>query len=263
MSWFKKLLAKDPQKAGTQTVELREQTAEFEWFIARAELEQKNNLVHGATHLAELLTYDPARDEWLDLLRQYAEAAGSDPESLFPESEERYYATEALRAWVWHRQGRLDDAIGHLVAVTHAKPDSRYMEAWVLDWLEADGAIDQLDDNLAEQMFAVVLNRFHEAYQTPSRQLRDVRRWVALSQRKQNTGAAGSIGVMSRIGLMRKAGLFDDALKIVRPIVEHRPGLAQRHGPRPGAASETRSRGSFRSVRVGAEARQRRFLRYA
>ena len=56
---------------GPGTIQLREGSASFEWFIARAELEQNRDLHHGASHLAKLLMFDPANQEWLDLLDRY------------------------------------------------------------------------------------------------------------------------------------------------------------------------------------------------
>lgn len=87
MKWFDKLKRKFDE-VDENEIELRQGTAEFEWFIAKAELDQEGNLVHGAAHLANLLSYDPGRADWLELLNGYLEAAAPNPETLIPESDE-------------------------------------------------------------------------------------------------------------------------------------------------------------------------------
>ena len=60
---------------------------------------------------------------------------GPDRVALIPRGDKLYYSTEALRAYIWHKQGRLHDAVVLLVNVVQAKNDSRYLEAWALNWL--------------------------------------------------------------------------------------------------------------------------------
>src|SRR5438876_5309443 len=135
MSWWKKLVKKDRGAGGSheheaeakdehpEAIHLREGTAEFEWFVARGELQMNRDLKHGAVHLANLLIFDPGNPEWVDLLERYLAAGGPDPEALIPKGEEPYVTTEAMRAYIWHRAGRLADAVQLLASVTHAKPD--------------------------------------------------------------------------------------------------------------------------------------------
>jgi hypothetical protein len=96
MSWWQKLTGKARIVFGSpsgkdecdhSTLGLREGTAELELFVARAELESGKDLQHGANHLAKLLSYDPGRVEWLDLLKDYLRRAGPDPEALIPRGE--------------------------------------------------------------------------------------------------------------------------------------------------------------------------------
>ena len=131
------------------SVRLREGTAEFEWFVARGELETTKNLPHGANHLANLLSYDPARKDWIELLERYLAAAQPDPEALIPRGDKLYVSTEAMRAYIWHKQGRLADAVDLLCQVTQANQGMRYLEAWALDWLEPAGAIESLPGDRA------------------------------------------------------------------------------------------------------------------
>lgn len=120
-------------------LELRANSPEFDEFIARSELDKGDNLPHGAEHLANLLIVDPAHPRWRALLDRYVAAAGPGLESLVPQNEQRQAATEALRAWTWHVQGRRDDAVSLLVDVARALQSCDLLHAWALDWLEPPG----------------------------------------------------------------------------------------------------------------------------
>ncbi|HBP19914.1 MAG TPA: hypothetical protein DEA08_19250, partial [Planctomycetes bacterium] len=138
-------------------LELREGSARFHEFIARATLDMPEEdahshehdhdhdhgpgcgdpLAHGFMHVCELLAYDPARPEWLELMERYLAAAGGDLARLLPEDgEDRYFASEAARALLFARAGRLREAVELLAMVQQAKSDAPYLEAWVPDWLE-------------------------------------------------------------------------------------------------------------------------------
>ncbi|MCC2668491.1 MAG: repeat protein [Armatimonadetes bacterium] len=247
MSWWRKLLKKESGSEAAETpaeaaetpagaaetpsdegcdhgaIELRQGSADFEWFIARGELEAGNNLAHGASHLANLLGFDPGNPEWVDLLHRYLAAAGPNPEKLIPRGEEAYYTTEALRAYLWHREGRLADACELLASVARAKPDSRYLEAWALDWLEPAGAVESLPEQTGLFLFSQVLNRFPEARLTSARRLREIRRWSRLCDRFARVYPGDGMTGMLRAGLFRKAGLFEEAEAVVRPALERTP----------------------------------------
>lgn len=206
-------------------ISLRQGSAEFEWFVARGELEVTGNLAHGASHLANLLTFDPGNPDFIELLERYLAAAGPDPETLIPRGEQLYASTEAMRAYIWQRQGRLPEAIRLLVDVVHARPSDRYLEAWGLDWLEAPGAVESLDAALAHLVFASVLGRFPEARKAPVRVLHQAGRWARLADR---CAAAhrdpDPAGLMMRAGLLRKAGRYGDAESVVRSAIARQPG---------------------------------------
>jgi tetratricopeptide (TPR) repeat protein len=225
MSWWQRLTNKARGVFGSaakgggcdhSSINLRQGTAEFEWFVAKGELETARDLKHGAGHLANLLTYDPGNPEWVELLDQYLAAAGPDPEGLIPRGDKLYYGTEAVRAYIWQKAGRLAEAVDLLVQVTNAKPGARYLDAWALPWLEPPGAVEFLPENDANLLFAVVLNRFPEARSSPLPRLRVVRRWADLNDRCARVHPPTGAAVMMRVGLLRKAGRFDDAVSTAR-----------------------------------------------
>lgn len=236
MSWFSNLVNKARgvlQPAGATTsggggcdhgsISLRQGTAEFEWFVARAELEETKNLKHGAGHLANLLTYDPGNPEWVELLERYLAAAGPDPEALIPRGDKLYFGTEAMRAYIWHKQGKLVEAVNLLAQVVQAKQDARYMEAWALGWLEAPGAVEFLPEMSGLHVFSLALGRFPEARYSPISRLKQVRRWARLMDRFVKKHPGTGMTTMLRAGLHRKAGLFAEAEAVVREVLERAP----------------------------------------
>jgi tetratricopeptide (TPR) repeat protein len=234
MSWWQRLLRKTRGTAGAAgsqgpgacdhgAIALRQGTADFEWFVARGELEMGRNLEHGASHLANLLTYDPGNPEWVELLERYLAAAGPDPESLIPRGDKLYFGTEAVRAYIWQKQERLADAIQLLVDATAAKPDARYLEAWGLGWLEPPGAVESLPPPLGLRVFSTALGRLPEARQSPAPKLRQAQRWARLCERFVRVHPGDGVTLMLKAGLLRKAGRYDDAESAVRPAVDGAP----------------------------------------
>ena len=201
---------------------LRVGSPEYELQLATDELKTGKNLQHGAKHLAELLAYDPANSQWRALLDRYIEAADGELESLLPKDDQLYYAIEALRAYLWQKQGMLTEAIDLLLSVVIASPDTAYLDAWVCDWLEADGVMESLPADLAWQLFATVLNNAPECSSATVSTLKKVKRWSALCQRyaTAHSGEIEAYAIMVQAGLLRKAGLLDEAEVFVRKALE-------------------------------------------
>ena len=197
---------------------LRADSPEFDETIVRAELDAGTNLPHAAQHLANLLLVDPRHPRWLDLLDRLAAAAGPALDALVPDVDPRHASTEALRAWIWQRQGRLDDAVARLVGVPEAVADTRMLDAWALGWLEPEGAVESLPQPAGLHLFATLLNRNAEALHATATQLAILRRWSALLERAAPAWDATSLLRMLRAGLLRKAGRFDDALAVAGSI---------------------------------------------
>lgn len=170
---------------------LRPGTPEYEFEIAAMAIAEKNNLPHGAEHLAALLAFDPARKDWLELLNKYLDSAASEPESLFPSKPDFNFALEALRAYVWQKQGRLTEAIDLLLSVFSAAPDSTYLDNWVCNWLEPEGKVESLAEDIAWQLFATILCSATEFNAATSTKQKKVQRWSSLCQRFVNRNTAG------------------------------------------------------------------------
>ncbi len=198
---------------------LRADSPEFDEAIVRAELDAGTQLPHAALHLANLLLVDPRHPRWC-ALRDRLVAASAAPDELVPDAEPRHASTEALRAWIWHAQGRLDDAVSRLVDVTQAIGDPKLLHAWALDWLEPAGAVESLPESGGLRLFSTLLGQHGEAPNATAAQLADLRRWSALLERAAPAWEPTGLLRMLRAGLMRKAGRFDDALAVAGPVAD-------------------------------------------
>lgn len=205
-------------------LDLRQGSAEFEYFVARAELDNPSGrLTHGMAHLAELLTYDPSYPESLALLEAYLARAGGEEESLLPDDRRNYYAVEAVRAFIFARLGRLEEAVRLLNSVMQAKPDAGYMDAWGPEWLGPPGAVESLPPEVALHTAAGALVRFPEYAGLTHRQGAALAFYIGLVQRVHAAHGEDGASLMVEIGLMRKAGRFDEALARAREAVGRTP----------------------------------------
>jgi tetratricopeptide (TPR) repeat protein len=198
--------------------ELRQDSPEFDEFIVRAELAAGTNLPHAAQHLANLLLVDPTHPRWRDLLARTLEAAGPALDALVPDVDPRHASTEALRAWIWQVQGRLDEAVSRLVDVARALGSADLLHAWALAWLEPGGAIESLGESTGGKLFACLITQCGETTSASARQLASLRRWSALLERIAPAWESTSLLLLMRAGLMRKAGHFDQALALAGPL---------------------------------------------
>jgi tetratricopeptide (TPR) repeat protein len=198
--------------------ELRQDSPEFDEFIVRAELAAGTNLPHGAQHLANLLLVDPVHPRWRELLDRYVEAADTGLNALVPDVNPRHASTEALRAWIWQVQGRLDDAVSQLVDVARALDSANLLHAWALAWLEPDGAIESLNEAIGGKLFACLLTQCGETPSASANQLASLRRWSTLLERIAPAWEPTSLLLLMRAGLMRKAGRVDEALALAGPL---------------------------------------------
>jgi tetratricopeptide (TPR) repeat protein len=226
MSWLKRFQTrKSPltEPAGeTKDVELREGTAEFEGFAARTEIETGGDLAHGAQHLANLLNFDPSNKDSMALFAHYFDMTDGELEMLIPRGETLYAATEAMRALIWHHKDRLADAVELMLQVVPATPAS-YLHDWVLGWVEPKGAAESLKDTTALHLFALVLNNMQEARLATMARMRRARRWASVSERVLGQRREDSRPLMIRAGILRKAGLFDEALHTVKASYDAEP----------------------------------------
>ncbi len=232
MGWWSRLFSRKPEAArraepsidGHSALDaeaartLRADSPEFDEYIVRAELDAGTNLPHAAQHLAHLLLVDPRHPRWLELLDRLAAAAGPALDALAPDVDARHASTEALRAWIWQRQGRLDDAVSRLLGVTQAIADPRMLDAWALGWLEPAGAVESLPEATGLRLFGTLLNLTPEASRATATRMATLHRWSALLERAAPAWEATGLLRMLRAGLLRKAGRFDAALAVAGPI---------------------------------------------
>lgn len=203
---------------GKKELTLRQGAPEFDLFIARGTLDLGENLAHGAQHLAALLALDPADRDWRALVDRYVDAARPDIDGLVPDTEPRYASTEALRAYLWQMQGRTVDAVARLIEVSKAQGNALYLHAWVLEWLEPAGMAESLPEHTGVMLLGTVLTHCEEAHISSAKTSACMLRWARLSERVVPRYAESGLSTMIRAGLLRKAGLYDEALAVAGPI---------------------------------------------
>lgn len=201
-------------------LDLRDGTAEFEYFISRAELIQNGNLQHGLEHVAELLKFDPERREWLALLETYLSKI-ENPASIFDaKGKDRYFAFEAVRAYILAKDGKIEEAVGLLLAVDNVKPDIPYIGCWGIDWLNSEDAFQTVNKDVYLQVLLNGLRVFGEFTKNGARELRYLEKYNDLFSKYHKMFHADLFSLMGQAGLLRKAGKFDEAIKIARTSVE-------------------------------------------
>ena len=117
-----------------------------------------------------------------------------------------------MRAWAFAEQGNLHDAIDLWIAVHRAKPSVRYLQAWAVPRLEADGVVEAMPRDLSLQLLATMLNGVPELRLQTARQRDGSERVAAIARRVAAThDGSPELGMMVP-GLLRKAGDFEGAL---------------------------------------------------
>lgn len=216
----------DRDKARGANIAVRQGTPEMHYFVARGELASGEHLRHGAVHLADLLASDPANPEWLALIDAYDEKARGLEPLLEPEhGQQRYYATEALRAYLWARAGQTTDAVVLLLQIARAKPSAGYLDAWALKWLA--GGLDVLPPELALHLIGTLLNGAREHGELTAAREAVLVDWARLAvdyaHRQPLEDAHARMADMLIPGLCRKAGLFEEGLALADRARRERP----------------------------------------
>ncbi len=215
------------------TVALQEPSLEFDYVNARGALlgDDDDELSHGFWHLAEVVAADPGRRETMELVDAYLDRKPG--EELLPplDPQNAYYAHEAMRALVWHRDGDTARALMHLAAVQRAKRDAGYLEAWGPDWL-GDGL--DLESVPALMLLTDVFSSLSEAHDVPVHRLEPARRWARLSRailaRDDVPEELSGQAVQVVLALHRKAGLLEEGLAIAEEHLAEKRTVFVLHG---------------------------------
>lgn len=196
--------------------ELREGRPEYHELRAREALGRGRDLPLGLLHLADLLAFAPARPESLDLLRAYADRLDfrTLPDLGRP-------ASDALRAWDLRRRGRDREALELLLAVARALPDRDYLGTWGIEWLELAGG--SAPDDLAMAWLAEALRQLPEPLCCTRRRADLASRFADLALGLRERRRADPSLDRTTLDLLRRAGRFQEALRIVQADVALRP----------------------------------------
>lgn len=228
MSWWRKLFGwegegeEGSERAGREQHPPARTPAE-ELEIARRALEVEGNPQHAVHHLAEALADDPTDPERLRLLDEVLAAAGGDPDELIGENDRGYYACEAVRAFALQRQGRTAEALDLLIAIARAKPDAPYLEAWAVEWLEDDATLKTLDAQTLELLAGILAVQAPEHRELRSRPRQTLQRLAAALDRYRADFLVGAPFRMWRTVVLRKLGLFEEAVAEARQLHQEHP----------------------------------------
>lgn len=198
------------------SLHLRHDTAEMDRFVVGGELARGASPRHGVTHLAALLSFDPFRDEWLALVDE-AEATWGDLSPLLaPEpGQQRYFATEALQAYLAIGRGELEEAALLLTDVARVRPDVRYLDAWLLPILEGEG-IERLTEGTLTRVLVALVEGCPEHATLPARCREAMEAWAELAVELADRSAAPSPQLlMMAAGVCRRAGRTDAGLALL------------------------------------------------
>jgi tetratricopeptide (TPR) repeat protein len=189
---------------------------EFDLHIAAYELRPDGDRAHGIRHLARPVIEGPDVAQHLSLLERYA--ALPDPAALVSAPEHgpgSYVGNEAIRAYFWWKQGRLAAALDRLVQVANALPDSQILDLWALAWVEPADAVEALPRGTVDHLVMMVLNRLPEFRDMEAPRRAVAGRWVAVAERWfARHGMTSGPEAMARVGLLRKAGRFAEAIAV-------------------------------------------------
>ncbi len=215
MSWWRKLLKwggeEEPGAPRSRRAASVPQTPEQEFQSASAAYERRDSR-RALHHLAEAIAADPAHPERLRLLEEILSATNTSPEQLLDENDQGYYAAEALRAYALHRSGRTPEALELLLAITRAKPDAHYLEAWAVDWLEEATSLSLLDADLIGYLAGVVVTPFPEHHALDDARREWLERLLGLMERFRAAHPVDAYFRAGYVALLRKLGRFDEAL---------------------------------------------------
>ena len=135
-----------------------ETTPEREVLAARAALADKD-LFSAAAHVGLALASDPDRPEWLALLDSIVLAGAADPDLIAPLDNRPFFATVAVRGYVFGHRGDVTMGLVLLIRTFAAEPSAPFVR-WALPWLAAPGALEKVDFEAVTAACVAVLQRF-------------------------------------------------------------------------------------------------------
>lgn len=210
-------------------LQVRQDTPEMDYFVVRGELARGSDARHAVQHLASLLSFDPENPAWLTLVDDVEAKYGDLVPLLEPEDpKNRYFATEALRAYLLLGRGEIGEAAHILAAIAKARPDVRYLDAWLLPILESEG-LSAIDDAFAPRLLGALVNGCPEHADLPVRQREAIMGWAELAiTLVDRARPASPLLLMMTAGLCRRAGRNDTALRLLDRAPVSWPTLAAR-----------------------------------
>jgi tetratricopeptide (TPR) repeat protein len=183
------------------------------------------DLAHGLHHLSHALSTDPANPEWCGLLDRYIEQ--TDVLSLLPQGDERYFADEAVRAYVLANGGHLDEACMILDQVVKAKPDADYLRVWALPWLHQATDLTAMSQRTLGSVILDCMRRYaghrNDFYELRIAEREPLAQALSIIQRYHQQPGTNPIFRSLEAILLRKTGQFQAAFNLAEQLYKDEP----------------------------------------
>ncbi|HEY8074915.1 MAG TPA: tetratricopeptide repeat protein [Labilithrix sp.] len=178
---------------------------------------------HALFHAGGALSSDPTNAEYRAILDRILERADDAARLLEGKND---FVNASVRAYALAGKGRLEDALGLVIAVARARPDIAYL-VWAREWLAKPGAATSLD---AKAIGAAVVGPLLGLLQRLPSPLREQD-----PARTNLTAALAMLDVVRELHpkmpeayvatalALRRAGRFADAVKVAESAIAHAP----------------------------------------
>ncbi len=186
----------------------------------------KDDLVHGAYHLAAAVVEEPLQEKWLALLDEYI-ASAPEPLELAPLKEGpdgNWLGIAVLRAQILGKLGRIREAIALVLQAVMARPDMPYLE-WAIGWLEKEpNAAAVIDRKTLLSFFGFVLQRHPGTVITAPAKQEELGRLWRFARQSIGDPDDELMLTFARAALTRKLGRLDEALVEAERGYQKHPG---------------------------------------
>ncbi len=187
---------------------------------ARAALAQ-GQFVHAAAHVAGALAANPHHTDARTFLERLSDVS-PEPLALAPLGEQNYFGTVAVRAYLCARLQRYTEALDLLLDVAPHRPDIPYLD-WACEWLESEEARGRVQP---EPLVHFLMSQSDLLPNLPNmkpewRMMAE--RFPRLIRAAQAASIASPMLVFASASVLRRMGLTDEALALVRSRQEQGP----------------------------------------
>jgi tetratricopeptide (TPR) repeat protein len=183
----------------------------------------RGDLQRGIQAIALAVAVDPSRPDWRLTLDQYMDEVARDEGVLLPDLASPWFLFNPLRAYLAMRRGRRSEELVYLTGVVDSFPQRRYLEHWVLPWLDTR-SMRELGASGLHGIFATLLRRYPEADQLTAQQKEHLRLAVRRMRRAERLLGFDEKLLVLRLMALGKLGRFAAAVREAKTAHDAHPG---------------------------------------